>query len=70
MYSERKNIQNVDFLRQQGYLKYSCTDTVWCVSLVLNSTSSKQTQNQTWQLLLRCEIPLPGGSSMTYNSNG
>lgn len=23
MYSERKNIQNVDFLHQQGYLKFS-----------------------------------------------
>lgn len=70
MYSERKNVQNVDFLHQQGYLKFSCADTVWCVSLVLSSTSSRQTQNQAWQLLFKSEILLPQGSSMTYNSNG
>lgn len=70
MYSERKNTQNVDFLLQQGYLKFSCSNTVLCVSFVLSSTSIRQTQNQTWQLLLICAIPLPGGSSMTYNSKG
>lgn len=31
MYSERKNIQTVDFLLQQDYLKFICTDSVVCL---------------------------------------